>query len=159
MKLALQWGAEPIEISGDFSLEKILLQTPSGEVHGRVMEWAPPFFELESEGQWIKGALFVQGHYIDVHLPCGNYRLSYPQRSRSGTGGHGEGSLNAPMPGKVLKVYVTSGDEVAAGDTLMVLEAMKMEHKILSPRSGRIKRVLFAEGARIAQDELLIEME
>ncbi len=135
------------------------MQTPSGEFCGRVIEWAPPFFELESQGQWIKGALFVQGHHVDVHLPWGNYRLSYPVRSRGGAGGHGEGSLNAPMPGKVLKVSVAPGDEVAAGDTLMILEAMKMEHKILSPRAGRIKRVLFAEGARIAQDELLIEME
>ncbi len=70
-----------------------------------------------------------------------------------------EGSLDAPMPGVVISVAVNEGDEVKAGDTLLVLEAMKMEHQVHAPSAGIVRRVLFKAGAQVSEGDLLIELE
>ena len=64
--------------------------------------------------------------------------------------------LTALMPGRVVKVLVKPGDEVAKGQSLLVLEAMKMEHTISSPRAGVVDRVAFAEGALVPADATLV---
>ena len=69
------------------------------------------------------------------------------------------GSLLAPMPGQVIAVDVVAGDWVEAGDALLVLEAMKMEHTIRAPRGGRVERVLFAAGERVEEGAPLVEMD
>lgn len=58
----------------------------------------------------------------------------------------GGGDLSAPMPGKVFKVLVKVGDKVQASQTLLILEAMKMEHAIKAPKDGVVKKILFNEG-------------
>jgi 3-methylcrotonyl-CoA carboxylase alpha subunit len=65
----------------------------------------------------------------------------------------------APMPGKVLKVLVAGGQRVAAGDTLLILEAMKMETRIRAEGPGTIQRVFVEEGEMVDGGELLIELE
>ena len=70
-----------------------------------------------------------------------------------------EGSFSAPMPGGVLDVLVATDDEVTAGQALMVLEAMKMEHRITAPYDGRVVAVHVAQGDRVQQGELLLEVE
>ena len=51
-----------------------------------------------------------------------------------------EGGLTAPMPGKILEVHVSEGQSVTSGDILMVMEAMKMEHKIVASSDGRLNQ-------------------
>ena len=62
------------------------------------------------------------------------------------------------MPGKVLEVFVEIGQTVEAGQTLMVLEAMKMEHRILASTTGQITGVHFAAGEQVQQGSVLLEM-
>jgi biotin carboxyl carrier protein len=62
----------------------------------------------------------------------------------------------APMPGKVVRVLVAAGDEVEAGQGLVVVEAMKMQNEIRAPKSGRIERVLVAEGQAVRTQEALL---
>ena len=57
--------------------------------------------------------------------------------------------VNAPMPGNILKVNVTSGQAVKAGDVLCVLEAMKMENEIMAPKDGTVTQVLVSKGANV----------
>ena len=56
-------------------------------------------------------------------------------------------TVSAPMPGNILKVSVTQGQAVKAGDVLVILEAMKMENEIVAPRDGTIAQVVTAKGA------------
>ena len=77
-----------------------------------------------------------------------------PGASQSGD----DGGLIAPMPGKVLEVFVEIGQTVEAGQTLMVLEAMKMEHRILASNTGQITGVHFAAGDQVQQGSVLLEM-
>ncbi len=67
--------------------------------------------------------------------------------------------LKAPMPGKILEVMVKTGDSVKAGDTLVILEAMKMQNAILASTKGTIKKVLVKEGDTTSKSDLLIELE
>jgi len=64
--------------------------------------------------------------------------------------------LTALMPGRVVKVLTAAGDTVAKGQALLILEAMKMEHTIVSPREGTIERVAFAENDLVPADALLV---
>jgi 3-methylcrotonyl-CoA carboxylase alpha subunit len=72
---------------------------------------------------------------------------------------HKEKGLTAPMPGLVLRVLVKEGDRVRTHQSLVVLEAMKMEHAIEAPHDGVVKKVHCAEGGRVDEGQLLIEIE
>jgi biotin carboxyl carrier protein len=64
--------------------------------------------------------------------------------------------VKAPMPGLVLSLLVTEGDEVKKGDNLLVLEAMKMENMIKSPTDGIIKNIAVKPGDKVEKNEVLI---
>ena len=68
-------------------------------------------------------------------------------------------AIKAPMPGLILEVSVSEGQEVKENDPLLILEAMKMENSIVSPRSGKIKSVVAIKGAAVEKGQLLIEFE
>ena len=67
--------------------------------------------------------------------------------------------IEAPMPGLILDIPVSEGDEVKEGDALLVLEAMKMENVILSPRDGVIGKIAVEKGAAVDKKSLLIEFK
>ena len=67
--------------------------------------------------------------------------------------------IEAPMPGLILSVDVEEGQEVEEGDTLLVLEAMKMENAILAPQSGKIKSIAVEKGMAVEKKSLLVEFE
>ncbi|WP_295481413.1 acetyl/propionyl/methylcrotonyl-CoA carboxylase subunit alpha [uncultured Pseudomonas sp.] len=69
------------------------------------------------------------------------------------------GGLSAPMNGSVVQVLVAPGDQVEAGAALVLLEAMKMEHSIRAPHSGRVKAVYCNEGELVADGAVLVELE
>ena len=76
-------------------------------------------------------------------------------------GGHGHGDVPivAPMPGRVVRVLVAVGDEVAARQGLVVVEAMKMENELRAPRAGRVKDVSVAPGTSVEAGRVLAVIE
>ena len=70
-----------------------------------------------------------------------------------------EGSLTAPMPGVVTILSAKPGDSVEAGQPLLVMEAMKMEHAIKAPFDGVVKAYKFAAGDQVKDGDLLVEFE
>jgi biotin carboxyl carrier protein len=69
------------------------------------------------------------------------------------------GSLSAPMPGSVLDVRVGVGDHVVRGATLVILEAMKMEHQITAPTDGIVTDVLVTAGQQVTTGAELLVLE
>jgi biotin carboxyl carrier protein len=67
----------------------------------------------------------------------------------------GRQQILAPMPGKIVRILVKDGDQVEAGQGLLVVEAMKMQNEIRSPKSGTIERVLAREGRTVNAGEIL----
>ncbi len=74
---------------------------------------------------------------------------------RGAAGAHGMDALTAPMPGTVTVVKVAVGDEVAAGQGLLVVEAMKMEHVISAPHAGTVSELGVSPGSTVAMDQVL----
>ncbi|HEY2981092.1 MAG TPA: biotin/lipoyl-containing protein [Anaerolineales bacterium] len=68
------------------------------------------------------------------------------------------GQLTAPMPGQVRAVNVSVGDMVTKGQTLLVVEAMKMEIRVQAPRDGVVKRLFVKEGQPVEREQVLIEI-
>ena len=94
------------------------------------------------------------GDHWWVHFAGHTFNLERiePGASQSGS----DGGLTAPMPGKVLEVLVDVGQIVESGQTLMVLEAMKMEHRILAATPGTVTDVFFASGDQVQQGSVLL---
>jgi acetyl/propionyl-CoA carboxylase alpha subunit len=71
----------------------------------------------------------------------------------------GRQQITAPMPGKVIRVLVHAGDEVEAGQGLLVVEAMKMQNEIRSPKKGKVERLLATQGQNVNAGEVLAWVE
>jgi len=70
----------------------------------------------------------------------------------------GEGMVISPMPGRVLKILVQEGDEIAAGAPLVVVEAMKMENELCAGQSGKVKKIFVTAGQTVEGGARLIEV-
>lgn len=70
-----------------------------------------------------------------------------------------KGSLRAPMPGQVIRVDVEVGQSVEQGDILLIMEAMKMEHRIEAPYNGTVEKVAYGVGDTVQQDDILLAIK
>lgn len=116
-------------------------------------------FQIQIGSQLFKGSYLKQKDWVEFHCDLGHYRFNLPLALGSHEESGGSEDLKAPMPGKVLKVLVKSGQKVEAGEKLLVLEAMKMEHAIVCPEAGVVKEFCFAEGERVGMGEELVVLE
>lgn len=98
-------------------------------------------------------SVWVQGPGGDVQLTT---RPLFPEPGREAAV---PGGLVAPMPGKVISVSVQSGDSVEEGDVLMIVEAMKMEHRVLAPHAGTVGEVRAHLGDQVNGGDLLVVIE
>ncbi len=69
------------------------------------------------------------------------------------------GGLLAPMPGRVISVHVEVGDRVERGQVVAVIEAMKMEHRLVAHQAGTVREVRAHAGAQVARGELLVVVD
>ena len=81
-----------------------------------------------------------------------------PPQVRTPTDGHVVGALTAPMPGKILSVEVRHGDRVSRGQTLVILEAMKMKNAIKSPYDGVVLEIRVRPDQTVAHGDLLVQL-
>ncbi|MCK0098397.1 acetyl/propionyl/methylcrotonyl-CoA carboxylase subunit alpha [Qipengyuania sp. S6317L1] len=82
-----------------------------------------------------------------------------PRGDASGSASAADGAILAPMPGKVIAVDVAEGDQVTAGQRLMVLEAMKMEHALTAPFDGTVTGLTASEGGQVQVEAVLCVVE
>ncbi|MCC7460328.1 MAG: biotin/lipoyl-binding protein [Proteobacteria bacterium] len=76
-----------------------------------------------------------------------------------GASGANSGEIKATMPGRVVKILTSKGQDVQQGQALLVLEAMKMENEIKAPKAGKIMEIHAKEGASVESGALLVSME
>jgi biotin carboxyl carrier protein len=112
-------------------------------------------YELHVER--IKGVYYVQLGGDRFAVDVEQERLK-KLRAMGGTRHqeHGAAAVSAPMPGLVVRVFVEPGQPVAAGQSLVILEAMKMENEIRSPKTGVIESVAVASGDTVNKDDPLM---
>jgi 3-methylcrotonyl-CoA carboxylase alpha subunit len=120
---------------------------------------------LRIDDQQVRLAVARQADAVLVGWGGRSYRLQRSQPlsvdALGGAQGSGSGhtSLEAPMPGTIIKVLVQAGDEVSANQPLIVMEAMKMEHTIVAPYDGVVSSVAFAPGQLVTGGAMLIELD
>lgn len=99
------------------------------------------------------------GDRLHVQWEGAAHTLLQEREGAAGGHRHHEGGLEAPMPGKVIKVSVAAGDPVRKGDEVLVIEAMKMENSVRAPREGTVKSVACRVGDMVAPGAVLVEIE
>ena len=92
---------------------------------------------------------------LSLPSALGHVRLGLVPRFTDPADAVASGSLLAPMPGTVVKVVVEAGAQVAAGDVVLVLEAMKMQHTVTAPHDGTVTEINVEPGAQVASGEVL----
>jgi len=118
-------------------------------------------FEAEVQGQRLRLNVYRHGDELDVFTPQGHARVQHVDPLRQVDERATGGRLTALMPGKVVAMLVSEGQQVQAGDVLMVVESMKMEFSVLAPADATVHRLMCREGAPVAagQDVLVLVTE
>jgi biotin carboxyl carrier protein len=112
----------------------------------------------------VKRERSLQG---ELHLVIGSARYavdvqdprSLRTRRAAGGGEAGPQKITAPMPGKIVRVMVAEKDEVKAGQGVIVMEAMKMQNEMKSPKDGRVQKLLTSEGSTVNAGDTLAVIE
>jgi len=113
-----------------------------------------------SELQRVRVKTYAQGERVAVFAANGSAVLTEVDLiAHAGDGAAEGGRLTAPMPGKLIAFLAQAGDTVTKGQPLAVMEAMKMEHTISSPRDGTVAELLFAVGDQVGDGAELLKLE
>jgi propionyl-CoA carboxylase alpha chain len=149
---------------GDPTGEPVVVEWWGGRDGYAVDGWGvvaagPEAVTLEADGVRTTYAVAVAGDHVDVDSPRGHERLTRVPRFTDPADAVASGSLLAPMPGTVVSVAVGAGARVAAGDVVLVLEAMKMQYTVAAPTAGTVTELPVTSGQQVAAGEVLAVVE
>ena len=113
-------------------------------------------YEVKQEGTTTEAAVVV-GH--ERFISFVRDPRSFRSRRRDGAAEHGPKKITAPMPGKVVRILVGVGAEVELGQSVIVIEAMKMQNELKAPKKGILKKLTVVEGAAVEAGQALAEVE
>ena len=100
--------------------------------------------------------VWIEGRAVSATV---NGRRTGRGGSDVGAGARGDQAIVAPMPGRVVRLLVAAGDAVTARQAVVVVEAMKMENELRSPKDGRVKEVAVTPGASVEAGRILLVIE
>ncbi|MFP4360520.1 MAG: acetyl/propionyl/methylcrotonyl-CoA carboxylase subunit alpha [Alphaproteobacteria bacterium] len=119
-----------------------------------------PHYTVEVDGRHLEGLVVRDGERRWLALAEGDRVVTRVAAVASGADeSAADGTLRAPMPGRVTEVAVAEGDPVVRGTLLLKLEAMKMEHRVLAEIDGTVARIAVAPGAQVAEGEELVVIQ
>jgi propionyl-CoA carboxylase alpha chain len=157
---------QKLELESDDELLSVLYRLRrDGRFHfpdgtsARIHAWDERGIDAELDGRRIRARVTRSGDQLIVQSPDGD--LAFRERPRFRIPGEEEteGGFVAQMPGKIIDLRVAVGDSVSAGDTVLVLEAMKMEHPMRAVEDGVVREVLVAQGEQVEAGALLLVVE
>ena len=124
-----------------------------------VVDASPWSVTLETGSMRTTYDVTISEHHVDVDGPTGHTGLTRKARFTDPADTVASGSLLAPMPGTVVSVTVEKGAEVAAGQAVLVLEAMKMQHTVAAPHAGTVTEIDVQPGMQVAAGDVLAVVE
>ena len=138
----------------DLEIEKTGTTFSSPNIH---LEYSPKTMWATMNDRRFK--VTVANHKDEwwVHISGQILKLEYVEQGANTA--DDSGGLIAPMPGKILEVLVVEGQEVTTGQPLMIMEAMKMEHKIVSPVNGEVSTLYFQANDQVEGGVTLMEIQ
>lgn len=114
--------------------------------------------ELRIDGRTVIVPFLVNGTEVWFALEGEIWSADVAEKGVRAKARHRDHSMSAPMPGMVLKILVTVGQEVTKGTPLLILEAMKMEHQVLAPHDGTVTAINCREGELVQPGLDLVEI-
>ena len=150
-----------LEVSGKDGLYRVtldgrVLECDVREVDGTFLSLLVDgrSYEVALEGRGGRYTALVRGDVVPLELAEATRGMAAPRKGPSGPV-----NVMAPMPGRLVRILVTEGQEVRAGEGLVVVEAMKMENELRSPRAGRVARIHAQERQAVETGALLVTVE
>jgi propionyl-CoA carboxylase alpha chain len=125
----------------------------------RIHGWSGDAIDVEIDGRRWRSRITCARERLVVQTPRGDVELAIQPRFVVPGSEGPSGGLKAPMPGKVIELRVRAGQSVRAGETLLVLEAMKMEHPMRAPEDGVVAELRVAVGDQVENGALLLVVE
>jgi biotin carboxyl carrier protein len=155
----------------DFEIE--VVDERHVRVGGRLLEMnfesvsGQPVFSLILDGKSHEAFVYPNEEAWEVQIHGQQYQVQVEdereRRLKTSTGGGGtsggEFQLKAPMPGLVVAVAVSEGQEVKKGQVLLILESMKMQNELKSPRDGVVERIRVNAGESVEQKQALLSVQ
>lgn len=136
-----------------------VVRSADGDRRAVVHRWSPTSIDVEVDGVRSVSAITNGTSTIHVQTATGTESLEHVPRFVPPEASGPAGGFVAQMPGTVIDVRVSAGDSVAKGDTLVVLEAMKMEHHMNAPAEGVVAEVRVETGGQIETGQVLLVFE
>lgn len=132
-----------------------------GRIHRiAVLDSQDGLLEVLIDGRRVRASVSSEGRRRWVTVGGRTFVLTRSSASRRSAAAHaGSSELSAPMPGQVRAVNVKSGDPVAKGQVLVVLEAMKMEIRLQAPFDGRVSAVDARLGQTVEREQILVRLQ
>jgi len=121
-----------------------------------IFKWEESGIDIEIDGRRFYSKVTQDSKTIVVHMPWGNAVLEILPRFILPGNELESGGLVAPMPGKVIDLKVKVGSKVKKGDTLVILEAMKMEHQVKASEDGKVSKLLIKKDDQLENGALLM---
>ena len=113
----------------------------------------------EVNGRRVTVALWVPDDEVELPARPQSTALKPRRQHHSGVVGSGSGTVRVPMQGTIVKINVAQGQRVEAGETVVILEAMKMENAVNAERSGVVKKIHVATGDSVSGGDAVVEIE
>lgn len=166
MKLQIQIGGKTRELEvtregGAGAAGRVRCRMDGQPFEADAIEVARGVYSILIGGQSLEVRVEESGPGLRVHAGGEEFHAEvidprqWRQRRGSAAVAEGRQQVVASMPGKVVRVLVKTGDAVEAGQGLVVVEAMKMQNEIRSPKTGKVERLLVTEGQAINSGEVL----
>jgi len=157
------YAGKTYRVNVEAAVESWLVNIDDGEpLEVKLLSSSPNCLSFSIGGRPIT-AYALQGdglRYISIGGQSFSFELERSRARRApGIAAQGGGDvISSPMPGFLVKVLVSNGERVEVGQTLAIVEAMKMENELKSPIKGVVKRVNFAEGNQVDALQPIIEL-
>ena len=161
MKLQIEIGGKKRHVELTQAGERPAWTIDGQRLEADAMEVSPGIYSILLNGTSFEVRMERLGAELRATTGGGDFRIVVPderewRRKRGGAvEAEGRQQVLAPMPGKIVRVLVKTGDTVRAGQGLLVVEAMKMQNEIRAPKSGTIDRVAVVEGQTVNAGEVV----
>ena len=157
-------GEVELRVRGNFAAAQVSLGDDAEPIEVRGLEWAAKAKDVTSlllsvDGRVTRSlvAARVEGTWLWQDGTGTLWRPRGPVRGGETNDAH-DGEIRSPMPGVVIELNARPGSDVAPGDTLVVVEAMKMEYALIAPFAGRVGEVLVARGDQVVLDQVTVRV-
>ena len=137
-----------------------VVSTPAGEQAVTDVALSSGVISASVDGRWVEARLIEVAADVFVAVDGMTEKITFEtlDAGQFDDISSGDGAIVAPLPGQVVKVEVAVNDSVKEGQTLLVVEAMKMEHTVAAPRDGVVQSIAFAAGERVDEGVELIAL-